>query len=186
MRDVGRTREKVQNHEPGQVVLNFFSCSHNIPSVDIKVQKHGNECHIALNRAFATLQKLFIKTIKFQTLPETLKTARSSNRRAPQKCWLASKDKCGSQHENIDAVRERNYALPRMMPPRSEGKVSQSNYIVKSKECLSVEADVTLLISVSCKHAADEINISFPAARGFGRLAEANTNFRQVCRHPFD
>ena len=100
------------------------------------------------NGAFATLQKLFIKIIKFQTLPKTLKP-RAHPIGAPQKCWLASEDNCGSQHENVDSVRERNYALPRMMLPRSDGKVSQSN-IVKSWECLSVEADVTLLISLSC------------------------------------
>ena len=48
--------------------------------------------------------------------PENSQNARSSNRRAPQKCWLSSKVKCASQYENT-AVRERNYALPRMMPP---------------------------------------------------------------------
>ena len=47
-RDVGRTREKVQNHEPlRRVILNFFARSHNTPSVYIRVHRHGNECHIA-------------------------------------------------------------------------------------------------------------------------------------------
>ena len=65
------------------------------------------------------------------------------------------------------------------------GKCLNPTILSKAKS-LSVEADMTLLISVSCKHAADEVHISFAAARRFGNLAKAYTNFRQLRCHPFD
>ena len=41
--DVGKTLEKVENHEP----INFFSCSPNIPRVYIREQRHGKTCFIS-------------------------------------------------------------------------------------------------------------------------------------------
>ena len=91
---------------------------------------------------------------------------------------------CGSQHENVDGVRElrnpKNDAVEKCRESVSVQLVSKANRVYRWSR------RITLLISVSCQHAVDEINISFAAARRFGRLAEAYTSFRQVRCHPFD
>ena len=176
MRDVGRTREKVQNHEPE---------ASGFEPVFLVFSQHPKWC---LYKSTKTWQRVPYCFYKITNLPlcknylskwSSSKLSRKlSNRALIQsesstevltcirgQVWIATR--------NIDSVRERNYTLPRMRLPRSDRKVSQSNYIVKSWESLSAEADATLLISVSCKHAADEINISFPAARRFGHAAKA-------------
>ena len=72
------------------------------------------------------------------------------------------------------------------MPPRSDGKVSQSNYIVKSLRVFIRSSRRNVVDQCILHMLADEINISFAAARRFGRLAEAYTNFRQVRCPPLD
>ena len=152
-----------------------------------RVQRHGNECHIAFIKITEHLplwKNNLSKWSSFKLSQKLSKRSLISNQRAPQKCWLASEEKC-DRNTKISTLFVKEISHSQEWCRRgSDGKVSESNYIVKSQQCLSVEVDVTLFSPCHCKRAAAEINFSFAAAR---RFAEAYTSFRQLVRcHPFD
>ena len=85
-----------------RVVLNFFSCSRKHPKclyMSTKTWQRVSYCFHKITE-HSPFAKTIYQNYQVPNSPENSRIARSSNRRASQKCWLASENKCGSQHKS--------------------------------------------------------------------------------------